>query len=300
MRFGIMTMQKGMLIPSSLPAGGLAQHVAGFDHAGMVRRLAEAGLDLIEISGDVQLFFPQAFGSAAVEQLAALKKEKKLAYTVHLPLWSLEVSTPLTPVRQGSVRAVVDTIRATQVLEPEAYVLHATGPLAAEFGHMPVPAPARGILLRIFQQQAAASLQQILAETGLPSRRLAVETIEFPLELTLELAEKFDTSICFDTGHVLAGFSGQVDFFDALERCLPRLGEIHLHDTQAMGPQGEMRYGQDHRPLGQGDLELGRLLARLEAANYQGPIIFELTVEETMASLEVIRRVRSERGNHDQ
>ena len=33
-----------------------------------------------------------------------------LTYTTHLPLWSVEPSTPLTPVRLGSVEAVIQTI----------------------------------------------------------------------------------------------------------------------------------------------------------------------------------------------
>ncbi len=45
----------------------------------------------------------------------------------------MEPSTPLSPVREGSVRAVVECIRATLPLAPEVYVLHATGALAAEF-----------------------------------------------------------------------------------------------------------------------------------------------------------------------
>ena len=87
------------------------------------------------------------YSPASVEKLAALKAGG-LTYTVHLPLWSVEPSTPLTPVRQGSVEAVVQIIRATLPIEPEVYVLHATGALAAEFYNMrdfrdgPQPHPA--------------------------------------------------------------------------------------------------------------------------------------------------------------
>ena len=79
---------------------------------------------------------------------------------------------------------------------------------------------------------------------------------------------------------------------EALERCPPRLGEIHLHDVPWQGPEREIGYGQDHVPLGSGDLEVGRLLDRVAEAGFAGPIIFELTVEEALASLEVIRALR--------
>ncbi len=292
MRFGIMTMQKDKLIPPTLPPEGIQAYLDAFDHAALAGTLAGLGFDPIELGGDMVLFFPNAFSPQTIERLASLKAEKGLSYTVHLPLWSTEPSTPLPPVRQGSVQAVVEVLRATLPLAPEVYVLHATGPLAAEFYTMDLPAPARALLLGLFQQQAGRSIAEILAATGLPGRRLAIETIEFPLDLTLELAEKLDLSICLDTGHILAGFSGPTPFFEALELCLPRLAEVHLHDSPCWQGTGPRLYGQDHSPLGTGDLDVAGLLDRLVRANYAGPLVFELRVEEALASLERVRALR--------
>ncbi len=292
MRFGIMTMQKDSLIPAAMPAEGIQAYLNAFDHAALAGRLAGVGFSPIELGGDMVLFFPNAFSPQTIERLAALQAESGISYTVHLPLWSTEPSTPLQPVRQGSVQAVIDVLRATQPLQPEVYVFHATGSLAAEFYTMDVPTAARALLMRFFQQQAGRSIAEILAATGLPSRRLAIETIEFPLDLTLELAEQLDLSICLDTGHILAGFSGPTPFFEALELCLPRLAEVHLHDCPAWPGAGPRLYGQDHHPLGTGDLDVAGLLDRLESADYAGPIVFELRVEEALASLEHVRALR--------
>lgn len=290
MRFGIMDMQIGSLIPAGLNPQNAAAHITGFDHAGLVEELASYGFNLIELGGDLVLFMPQTFSPPAIERLAALKEARGLSYTVHLPLWSVEPATPLTPVRQGSLHALIECIEATRPLEPEVCVLHATGALAAEFYRMRLPELARALILRqYFQGSARESLKALLAETGIPGRRLAIETVEFPFELTLELADELDLSVCLDTGHVLAGFSGPIALFDALERCLPRLAEIHLHDAPWQGPEQHIGYGQDHQPLGRGDLDVGRLLDRLAEAGFDGPIIFELTVEEALASLEVVR-----------
>lgn len=95
----------------------------------------------------------------------------------------------------------------------------------------------------------------------------------------------------FDTGHVLAGFAGGIDLFDALARCLPRLGEVHLHDSLRVDLQNPA-YGKDHRRLGAGELDVARLLDVLTKAHFTGPIIFELTVPEALASMEVIRSIR--------
>lgn len=290
MRFGIMAMQMGMLVPSGQPAEQILANISRFDHADLVSRLAAEGFNPIELGGDLSLFLPHTYSSAAIGKLLELKS-KGISYTVHLPLWSVEPSTPLKPVRRGSVEAVMEILRATQPIEPEVYVLHATGALAAEFYNMRISEFARTFLLRQFQSGARESLEQILMETGIPSRKIAIETVEFPFDLTLELADELDLSLCLDTGHVLAGFPGWLDFFDVLEKCLPRLAEIHLHDSRLM-PEGKRGYGEDHKPLGHGDLELGRLLDRLSTARFKGPLIFELQLEEALESLKVVKQIR--------
>ncbi|MDP9471680.1 MAG: sugar phosphate isomerase/epimerase [Chloroflexota bacterium] len=306
MRFGITQMQFEGLINSSMAPEAMLAYVAGYDPVEGARELAAQGFDPIELGADLSLFFPRAFAPEAVERLGSLRREQGLRYTVHLPMWSVEPSSPVAPVRLGSVRAVVDAIKATAPLEPEVYVLHAMGALAAEFARRRLPEVPYTLLMRIFQEQARQSLETILAETGLPSRRLAIETIEFPFELVLELAEELDVSICLDVGHVLAGFAGPIGLFDALDACLPRLGEIHLHDApwQGEGTGRRLRHGEDHRPLGSGDLDVTRLLDRLTEGNFTGPVVFELSVQEALRSLELIRSLRPEvlptsRGNAD-
>ncbi len=290
MRFGIMAMQIGALIPPAVPAERIMANITTFDHAGLARDLYEKGFNPVELGGDLSLFMPHTFNPESIEKLAALKAEG-ISYTAHLPLWSVEPSTPLIPVRRGSVEAVVENLEATLPLEPEVYVLHATGALAAEFYNMKISELARSLIMRQFQSGARESIRTILEQTGLPSRKLAIETVEFPLDLTLELADELDLSVCLDTGHVLAGFPGWFDFFEVVEKLLPRLAEVHLHDCKRM-PEGVRGYGEDHKPLGHGDLELGRFLDRLAQANFRGPVVFELRVEEAIESLKVVKSLR--------
>jgi sugar phosphate isomerase/epimerase len=292
MRFGIMAMQLSKLIPSGLKPEEMLDHIGKFSQADLVNQLADQGFQLIELGGDLTLFFPQAFMPSAIEELAELKNQRNLSYTVHLPLWSVEVSTPLEHVREGSVRAIIDVITACSLLEPEVFVLHATGSLAAEFYRMNLPDMAHGLLLRQFQNGARRSIQTILEKTRIPSRKLAIETVEFPFDLTLELAEDLDLSICLDTGHVLVGFSGPVGIFEATEKSLPRLGEVHLHDGPWQGPERKIGYGKDHQPIGKGDLDVGRFLDQLNEANYRRPIIFELQLPEALDSLQIVRSIR--------
>ena len=290
MRFGIMAMQLEALVPQGVPAEQVMASIMSFDHAGLAKSLFDKGFNPVELGGDLGMFLPNVYNPESVERLAALKTDGR-GYTLHLPLWSVEPSTPLAPVRKGSVEAVVQIIKAAEPVQPEVCVLHATGALAAEFYNMKISELARSLILRQFQSGARESIRAILGETGLPSRRLAIETIEFPLDLTLELAEEFDLSVCLDTGHVLAGFPGWYDFFEVVEKLLPRLAEVHLHDCKKM-PDGVRGYGEDHKPLGTGDLDLGRFLDRLAAANFTGPLVFELNVNEALESLKVIQSIR--------
>ena len=103
MRFGIMTMQLDALIPSGAtsasPQNAMAQ-ISQFDFSLLVRQLASRGFNPIELGGDLAMFMPQTFAPASIEKLAALKKELGITYTVHLPLWSVEPSTPLADSRR--------------------------------------------------------------------------------------------------------------------------------------------------------------------------------------------------------
>ena len=285
MRFGLMEMQLNRLVPPNIDAKEAINRILNFDRGQHVRGLAQKGFSLIELGGDLSLFFPTAYQDENIDQLMVLKEELDLSYTIHLPLWSVEPSTPLEPVRMGSVDAIIEVIDAVQPLEPEVYVLHATGALAAEFYRMKLPDMAKSLALKQFQGGAISSIQIILEETGLNSRKLAVETIEFPLDLTLEMADLLDLSICLDTGHILAGFSGEIHMAEALKACLPRLAEVHLHDSTNYMETGQLGYGQDHQTLGFGALDVNSLIKQLKNADFDGPVVFELSVEDALASL---------------
>jgi sugar phosphate isomerase/epimerase len=302
-RFGIEQMQVGLLIQHSrtlMPASGQVDvqalraalpHLA-VDVAAQVNHLADLGFTLIELNPELSIFFPNCYNLAAIDRLGRMKQERRLSYTVHLPLWSLEPSTPVPTVRQGSVDTLVDAVLRLAPLEPEVYVLHATGALAAEFSRMKALGTMRSLVLQLFVAQAQHSIEELLERTGLSPRRVAVETVEFPFDLTLELAQTFDLSMCLDVGHVVAGYTTGVTLFEALDQMLPRLGEVHLHDAYRRElPNGVVQVA-DHLPLSAGEVPIGDFLDRLATCGFSGPIIFELTIEEAKASLEAIRALR--------
>lgn len=288
-RLGIMELQINKLIEVGSGSKDPVESIRKFDRGNLISGLVQEGFSLIELGGDLGLFFPSAFDPQNIQRLLAIKKELGIRYTVHLPLWSVEPSTPLEPVRLGSVQAILDIINATKTLGPEVYVLHATGALAAEFYRMNLPENVKSLILKQFQLGAVNSIKSILEESGINSRKLAIETIEFPFELTMEIAELLDLSICLDTGHVLAGFSGLLSMHDALKACAHRLVEIHLHDSPNFLKTGQLGYGKDHQALGKGDLEIELLFEFINQNNFTGPIIFELTVKEAQESIHFLQ-----------
>jgi sugar phosphate isomerase/epimerase len=305
MRFGIEQMQVGLLIQHArtlMPASGQVDLQAlraalphlTVDVAAQVNHLADLGFTLIELNPELSIFFPNCYDLPAVDHLQQLKEERQLSYTVHLPLWSLEPSTPVQAVRRGSVDTLVDAVLRLAPLQPEVYVLHATGALASEFSRMKAVQAMRSLVLQLFVAQAQRSIAELLERTGLPPRKFAVETIDFPFDLTMDLAQTFDLSMCLDVGHVVAGYTTGVTLFEALDQMLPRLAEVHLHDAYHRELPNGMVQVADHIALGTGDLPIGDFLDRLAASSFSGPVIFELTIEEAKASLETISALRPE------
>jgi sugar phosphate isomerase/epimerase len=296
LRFGIEQMQPSLLIQQARHVMASTEHPnvgsVDVDVAAQVAHLADLGFHLIELNPDLAIFFPRCYDLATIRRLGALKEQRQLSYTVHLPLWSIEPSTPVQAVRQGSVDTLVDAVLRLAPLEPEVYVMHATGPLAAEFTRMKAVDPMRPLVLSLFAAQARRSIEELLERTGLDSRLVALETVEFPFDLTLQLAEALDLSICLDTGHILAGYTSGVSLLEALQRTRPRLAEIHLHD----GYRRELAGGDvsvgDHLPLGAGDLPLESFLDQVVESGFSGPTILELSLEEAQVSLEAVGTLR--------
>jgi len=103
LRFGIQMLQSSLLIEMAMPAvaatagqkGGDQVALPSADAATLVEHIANFGFTLIELNTDLNVLFPDSFGVPTIRRLQALKESRGLSYTVHLPLWSVEPSTPV-------------------------------------------------------------------------------------------------------------------------------------------------------------------------------------------------------------
>jgi sugar phosphate isomerase/epimerase len=256
------------------------------DVTDLIRDTASKGWNVLELSLDIQPIMPSVITSKTIDDLIDLKKELNLSYSIHLPFWSIELATFNEAVRKGSVHSVIETIELTKPLEPEAYVLHATGDLAADFSSKSYGPDLMQLIDSLLAGFAATSVEEILTQTEINPRTLAIENMQFPFEFIRDVIDDLDTGICFDLAHLLCKFSGTESIMDFYNAHNDRIIEIHLQDDNAEGHD-------DHIELGKGimgDDVLREFLLEIIKDEFTGPIIFELSEEEASRSLDYIRK----------
>ena len=285
-RFGIQPLQFANVM-NSVTGMGLAD--SKFFFPKICLAAVNGGFHTLELTLDIDYVLPGSLSEDVIRKFAELKREKELTYTVHLPLWSIEPSSPNEYIRTASVESLVHSIETVRDLEPECYVLHSTGALASEFTRLDLPKFYKELVNRYLLFIAVKSIKEILSKTDIPPRKLALENVEFPFELTREMVDQFGLSVCFDTGHLLAGYSGKYSVMEFLKKNWDRIVEIHLHDGFRRKEDGNTVV-RDHQPLGSGDLPIPEFLDYLDKNGFTGPLVFELGFDEAKHSLDVIRK----------
>ncbi len=217
-----------------------------------VRTAAESyRLDFVELDDDIRWLYPSVFNAALYRRLREAGDELGLQWTVHLPIVGPEPCAPNEIMRRASVQAILDSIEATQVLEPQLYVLHAFSDQAGRDERSPDPT-VRQMWSRQ-REQAVRSVETILKEA--PRDRVCMENLpELAPEHSTALAREFGTALCFDVGHLILFGGDPIEFLDAN---LAQVREVHLHDV-VKTDEGLV----DHRPLGAGIVPVADLVQR--------------------------------------
>ena len=240
-------------------------------HLQAVRRLVEElNLQVVELAMDFGLLYPQVMDAAFYRRVAALQRELGFACTIHLPFLWLDLTSLNELVRQASVESVRRAVELAQPFQVETYVLHLWGSTTAQITHVITDKVLQRNLLMAVLQQADRSLAEIC--TFVEPRALCVENLEaLPFDLAVPLLERHGTSICLDVGHLAWQGGGELAF---LEKYGEWVGEIHLHDAVLPSPDRGKR-ARDHLPLGQGELDYGALLHKLDEIGFNGCVIIE-------------------------
>ncbi|NHK32616.1 MAG: sugar phosphate isomerase/epimerase [Asgard group archaeon] len=256
--------------------------LSNLNYIDVMRNSINAGFKHIEITGDLPNVLPGILSPEEIEQMVELKKKEKISFSIHFPLWGMEPAAFNEHIRDASIAAFIDCIELTKPLDPICWVIHPTGTLTVEFLNMNLPDIAKGFIVDQFCSYVEESIEKLLDKTNISPEKIAIENIEFPFETMEPIIEEYGLSICFDTGHLLAGFSGDIGVLDFVDRYYNRIIELHLHD----GALPRI----DHKPLGKYDLPVRDLLLKLYEKKFKGPLVYELSLEEAQDSMEYIKK----------
>ena len=181
---------------------------------------------------DVELLFFESHDQgplpspAEMDQLRRVARDQEISYTVHLPL-DIALGAADQLLRRRSVQRCLRVMELTAPLSPHSYVVH----------FCPTPDPAE---LAAWQAGLHRSVQELLS-TGIESRRLCVETLDYPAAWFEEVVACHSLSLCLDVGHLFLARPGHP---------LPSETDgapwrvIHVH-----GVRGD----RDHRSLAEAD-----------------------------------------------
>ncbi|MGV9103272.1 MAG: hypothetical protein ACOC3C_04045, partial [Candidatus Thorarchaeota archaeon] len=188
MRFGIVPLEFRPAVKKIVVNG--VPDFSRFDIVQIVEDALDiAHISVIEVTMDIAHIIPNSLGAEEIDRLIEMKDEYGHSYTAHLPLWSVEPATFNQQIRKASVDTIVQSIELVKPLEPEFYVLHSTGALASEFSHLEFPSAMQNVISAALAGFSANSVEEILTQSEIDSRKLAIENIEFPFEFTLQVAE---------------------------------------------------------------------------------------------------------------
>ena len=186
------------------------------DYIPNVSRLG-AFLDEIELlvfeSNPVEMLFPRP----VIEELARLAEEMSLSYNIHLPT-DVSISDPDSTRQQLAVETLVKVIRRMSPLCPTTHSLHV--PYSED--------SYEEYKIKRWQDIVCRNLVKIL-NAGIASAAISIETLDYPLELVVDIVADLDLTLCLDVGHLL--IHGH-DCPAMISRYADAASIIHLHGVE--------------------------------------------------------------------
>ncbi|MHA2287417.1 MAG: cobamide remodeling phosphodiesterase CbiR [Promethearchaeota archaeon] len=274
-----------LLIDGILAKKGL-EGITEFQFSDLVKRAAESGYQHFEIELDLFQVFPITIDSRQIRILKDLKNEYDITYSAHFPFLSLDLGGPNEFIREGSVNAIIHAFNSIVELydDVDVFVLHPTGETVADVINFIENPQIMAITAELFSNNAIQSIEKLIEETNIDRSKIAIENIEFPFDATIKIIEKLRTKLCIDTAHFLGGFSGDHDLLEITEKHLDKTIEIHLQDYN------DESLFSDHSALGTGKNFPPEFLNLIYRKHFDGPVVFELTKDETIESIEYVKR----------
>jgi sugar phosphate isomerase/epimerase len=204
-------------------------------------------------------------------ELAALRREHALSFSVHTPL-DASLASADEARRRAGVAKVARAIEWGRPFEPSGYAVHV---YLGDQEHDPAP-PSD---LDAWRARARRSLEELIA-AGVAPRSLCVECLDYDFALLAPVVRALDLSVALDVGHLLR--DGR-RMRAAVDEWLPRARLLQLHGTRS---DGRDHVSLAHAP--RADVEW--LMRTLVERDFDGVLTLEVFAEEALVeSLAIVR-----------
>ena len=188
-------------------------------------RMLGAFVDEIELLIFESTATESLLSKTVIDDLSHLSREFNLTYNIHLPT-DVSISDPSAARQQQAVETLIKIIEQVIPLQPVSYTLHIPfhdGALDND-------------KVNKWQDCVGRNLEKILT-AGVPGNMLAIETLDYPIEIIEDIILELNLSVCMDIGHLMIHGYDVKSVFDKYATKIPI---IHLH-----GVDGH----RDHLPL---------------------------------------------------
>jgi sugar phosphate isomerase/epimerase len=172
---------------------------------------------------EIELLFFESQGAKAlpprtvITELCRLAAEFDLSYNVHLPT-DISISDRNSTRRQCAVETMMRVMELVQPLEPSALVLH------IPFDEVSYD----DSIVEKWRERVYRSLSKLKATVETPDI-IAIETLNYPLEMLESLILDLGLMICLDLGHLMVY---EYDLLEVFSKYGFKTSVVHLHGVE--------------------------------------------------------------------
>ena len=164
-------------------------------------------------SGPAESLLPRS----VIEDLIHLSRDLSLTYNIHLPT-DISIGDFSAARQQQAVDTLIRIVEQTMPLSPTAYTLH------IPFGD--IISDPNAISRR--QDKVYRNLEKMLT-AGIPGDLLAVETLDYPLEIIDKILSELNLAVCMDIGHLIVH---GIEIQSVFNQYCDKVAIIHLHGVE--------------------------------------------------------------------
>lgn len=152
--------------------------------------------------------------AAVIDELKHLSQELQVSYNIHLPT-DISITDPSPVKRNQAVDTLLSIIERVAPLSASSHTLHVPCEIDVNDDDH----------LRKWQAVVYRNLEKIVL-AGVPAEKIAIETLDYPVERIENIIEELNFSICMDLGHLIIHGYDISTFFNKFAN---KISIIHLH-----------------------------------------------------------------------